>query len=503
MSSGVDSGGIVAAAVMLPAAVAFGAGWLAWQSGKLMVEANRVADKKVAEKRNQQEAAARQRKMAAFSGHDHLVKTCGQLLDELAHSGADTCVSSAAQLEKVKFELRKICAKPISDDVVLLERQNTLDYLKLDSILQMKKNLYTLKLTGTELYSGLSVADLMDDLRVAFSSVPISEVAGNNVAAADPRTLERRQLNKRLSEVTGQIIGALEFVESLTKGYGLNDANNAWFHSCFNGVEEQIKNLCSPTTSNPSLKKGVRRLEEMLQQFNMLRPSIEHDKNEFDALYPVYQQAAQALGEPVLDGRQFKSLEALKDQMRYLEERRDKAAQCAVLYQKLGHSAYMCFAWDEELKAMGYSVRTRKEISELVKARPNHAKLGDFSLPFYQWDQKSTTQFYSISPQCELQLIVHEDGAVSMQTMSSGSDTGQIRRDQEHHCQQMRALHENLRRNWFVLYDYQETAPAKQITRVAAWRMSSENIWRGAEEQLITEQRNRETSGTNQSVGRN
>ena len=36
MSSGVDSGGIVAAAVMLPVGVAFGAGWLAWQGGKLL-----------------------------------------------------------------------------------------------------------------------------------------------------------------------------------------------------------------------------------------------------------------------------------------------------------------------------------------------------------------------------------------------------------------------------------------------------------------------------------
>lgn len=51
MSSGVDSGGIIAAAVMLPVGVAFGAGWLAWQGGKLIVEANRVADRQIAEKK--------------------------------------------------------------------------------------------------------------------------------------------------------------------------------------------------------------------------------------------------------------------------------------------------------------------------------------------------------------------------------------------------------------------------------------------------------------------
>lgn len=51
MSSEVDSGGIVAAAVMLPVGIAFGAGWLAWQGGKLLFEANRAVDRQIAEKK--------------------------------------------------------------------------------------------------------------------------------------------------------------------------------------------------------------------------------------------------------------------------------------------------------------------------------------------------------------------------------------------------------------------------------------------------------------------
>jgi len=50
MSSGVDAGGGIAAAVILPAAVAYGAGWLAWQGGKLLLEVNRAADRQIAEK---------------------------------------------------------------------------------------------------------------------------------------------------------------------------------------------------------------------------------------------------------------------------------------------------------------------------------------------------------------------------------------------------------------------------------------------------------------------
>ena len=65
MSSEVDGIGIIAAPVILPAAVAFGAGWLAWQGGKLLIEANRSVDRQIAEKKRQLEEAARHRKMAA------------------------------------------------------------------------------------------------------------------------------------------------------------------------------------------------------------------------------------------------------------------------------------------------------------------------------------------------------------------------------------------------------------------------------------------------------
>lgn len=50
MSSGVEADGIVAAAVILPVAAAYGAGWLAWRGGKLLIEANRAVDRQIAEK---------------------------------------------------------------------------------------------------------------------------------------------------------------------------------------------------------------------------------------------------------------------------------------------------------------------------------------------------------------------------------------------------------------------------------------------------------------------
>lgn len=495
MSSGAEAGGSIAGAVILPAVVAYGAGWLAWQSGKLIVEANRAVDRQIAEKKHQMEAAAKQRRMAAEAGHDQLVNTCRQLLEELENTSHNADAAAIVRLETMKGELRRIAGSPVPGDIIQLETQNVMGYIKLDSIVRNREQLSSVITANEVLYYGLSLADLMDDLRVAFGAFSIGAMSGQNVAAADPAVLERAELNGRLSDVAGRIEAALEFVQDIAVNYGMSAGNSAWFRSCFTGVDAQIRQLCLPTTNNDSLKKGIRRLEEMMQQYDMMLPSIEHRKNQMDALYTVYQQAAKALGEPVYAIRHFKSLQALEEQMHYLKKRSQRAAECAQLREKLGHTAYMCYAWDEELKAMGYSVRTRKKITDMVRINPEHAKLGQQALPFYQWTQEAMTQFYTVSPQCALQLIVHEDGTVSMQTLAEGSDTEGIRNTQRHHCQQLRQLHEKLRQNWFILYDYEETAPAEDMTTVAAWRASDRNVWRDSDRIIVDQRTQQSTSG--------
>lgn len=53
MSSGTDSGGVIALAVTAPVAIAFGAGWLAWQGGKLLYEANEKVNRQIADKKKE------------------------------------------------------------------------------------------------------------------------------------------------------------------------------------------------------------------------------------------------------------------------------------------------------------------------------------------------------------------------------------------------------------------------------------------------------------------
>ena len=495
MSSEVESGGVVAAAVALPVGVAFGVGWLAWQSGKLLIEANRAADRHIAEKKRQLAEAAMHRKHAALAVHSQLVDMCTQLLHKIEGDIDAASIIDFTELNQLQTELNNICHESIPDDVMQIESLNSIGYLKLDKIVAKHQYLSGLKIEKDDrnLYHGLSLADLMLDMKAAIAAAEIHATSGKDIKAANPIVLERAELNKRLSKITARTMSALDRVEELSATYGLSASDNAWFHSCFNGVDKQIEVLYLPSTTNEKLKRGIRSLESMLEQYDTLMPIIEEDQKKFAALYQVYIDASKALREPVADIRSFKSLKDLENRLLELKKRSEKAQECAEIYQKLGPEAYICFAWDQELRALGYSVHARKDIEKMAQYKPQHAQVGEGKLPFYRWSGDDLTQLYSMASECSLQVIVHDDGSVTMKAISDAKDE-QTKAIQSEHCSLLGRLHENLRKNWFVMYDYQETTPPEETTSVAEWFNSAESAWSADKRELIGERQKERNS---------
>ena len=491
MSSEIVGGGQIAPAVALPAAAALsaaavlsvaavlGSGWLVWKAGKLLVGANDAIDRSIEEKRRQRLEMEHQRKLTAKAGHRQMEAMCAGILEELRAAGGDS-----AEAEAIRQELRQICDDPLPEDVMGMERRNLADMARLERITARHRRLRETRIADAEAAKSLSVADMMDSLRLAAEAAGITETRAGDVRVANPQVLERASLNQRLSEVSARVMAALEFVVDLAENYGLSQANNVWFQSCFNGVDKRIETMCSPAASNAELKKGIRSLEEIMDQYEMLQPTLEKEKQRLAALYPVYADAARALGEPVHRLKHFKSSDALEAAMRELDMRARRAEECAEIYRRLGPAAYMCYAWDEELRAMGYAVHTRKEIAQSVRHRPERAKLGEVEIPFYEWDQGAMTQLYRVSSECDLQLIVHQDGSVTMQTIAdreAGAEN--VVAAQKGHCSRIKELHQRLKENWFILYDSRETAPAESLFSMDMWLDAEDNIWAKAARQ--------------------
>lgn len=479
MSSHVEAGGIVAAAVILPASVAFGAGWLAWKGGRLLVEANREADRQMAEKKREREEVACRRKMAAIAAHDQLVDTCTQVLSQLEAGNANGDDECSPETEQLKNELFSICGEIMPDDTLQIESLTTLGYFKLDKIVRQRSQIASVTMDRSEngIYQSASVADHMDEVRMAAGSMPVHSTKGQNVVAVNPNLLERLKLNEEFSLVTTKVMDALETIETLSNTYGITSSGSAWFRSCFNGVDMEIERLCKPTTSNQELKKGIYRLRDAMEQYETMLPSIEKDLKRKGALYKVYVEASRALGEDVLDIKAFKNSSVLEKKLSYLQDRARRAQECANIYKKLGSAAYMCYAWDQELKSMGYGACTSEKVAEIANGKPVHAKVGENKIPFYIWNDSDLTQLYSVGEQCDLQVIVHDDGSVSMQTIAEkkGENVIQMQRG---HCSQLNTMYERLKKNWFISYDHEETESPEEIKTVVEWRSSSGFSWR-------------------------
>ena len=155
--------------------------------------------------------------------------------------------------------------------------------------------------------------------------------------------------------------------------------------------------------------------------------------------------------------------------MRRLEGRSAKVAQCAKLYKKLGAAGYMCFAVDQELKAMGYSVYSRENVTRMLRRTPENLQAGEITMPFYHWHDGGMTQFYKIDDNCTMQLIVHEDGTTSMQVLAMTEAQERIVMQQKTHCDNMKELERRLRENWFIIQHLRETADAEQVKAYIQW----------------------------------
>lgn len=480
MSSEVDAGGLVAGAVILPVAVAFGAGWLAWQGGKLLIEAGQAVNREVEETKRIIAERALQRKKLAYATREHLVDMCNGILKELDEIMPTVDVSDYEAIERLKRELITIINLDIPEDVSRLEGTNLLGFSKVEEIVSKQKIIKDISLSHSNEsgYKKYAVVDLMADFKIALMAATINETVGTNINAADPIVIERAKLNDKFVAIVSKIMLSLEHVEKLTEEYGLSEASSKWLHSCFNGIDSSIAMLSQPTTSNDDLKKGIKRLEGMMEQYEMMIPSIDKACVEIQALYKVYVEASNALGEKIEKKKTFKNSNDLETRLKELKERSKRAEQCAEIYKKLGKNAYICYAWDQELSALGYVVHSRKEIMEKANVKPQHAQIGEVKMPYYKWSESEMTQLYSITEKCDLQVIVHEDGTVSMKTIANGSKENAVEATQSSHCSKLKRLHENLRKNWFLIYDYEERESAEKVMSFGKWFSAEDNEWR-------------------------
>lgn len=487
MSSGVAAGGaaggaLIAAAVVMPAAVIAGTGWAAFEAGKFLINVGIAMNDAAEEKRLEILEKANQRKKLALENHKNLTEVCTKLMAELDGRIKTAGGPERESLVVLKAEIKAIVDAPVPSDSESIEGTNVAGFAKLDRIVAKQKKLMEVCITMDSDSTKHTVADLIASFKVAIMSAAISETRGMDVVAADPEIIERAELNDRFLTVVGRLMHALEHVGKLSMKYGFTEPMRNWMHMCFDGKDKQIMHLSSPTTNNTELKKGILSLEDAMKYYDKTIVAINKECMELHAMYEMYVEVCKALDEPIKAKSEFKNADELQAALEYLRKRNEKAKKCAEIYKRLGKNAYICYAWDQELQKLGYSIHDRRTIIEKAELIPEYAKLGEKEMPFYMWKEEELTQLYSVADECDLQVIVHEDGTVTMKAIADGDKERAAATTEKSICSKMAELISNLKKNWFLSYDYHEEAAAEDIVTFEEWRDAEDNVWNNQEQ---------------------
>ncbi len=487
MSSEVEGAvAVVAVAVATPAVAAIaiagavaGAGWVAWKAGQGLVELNHLADRKIAEKKQELQAQANQRKQVAVSAHKQLQTVAAQLLAQVeeGEKNGSLPAQEAAQMRK---ELLEICHATAPADATQLEALTTKSYVVLHRIARQHQRLLEMAkaVPADNLEKSVAAIHILEKLRVGIMAMEIRATAGQDVQAADPAVLERAQLDERLVAITDKIVAALGFVNALDTQYGLSPAARTWFTSCFNGVDELVKMLCDPSTTNEQLKRGIRRLEEAFEGYMLSASGIEQDAKEKWALYEVYALVAQQLGEKVRDIHDFRDAAEIEEQLVYLQKREQKAAQCAKIYQQLGHKAYLCMALDQSLAKMGYTTHSRDSAKALLGDElPAYGEMENGQkIPFYQWTDEELAQLYALEEDGSLHVTVDENGTAYIRVIADKADEKTAKKQEKLCFRLTQELRDILFADWFISYEMEEKQSPQVVITAEMWSANERGV---------------------------
>lgn len=468
--------GVVAApavAVVALAGVVVGAGWAAWKAGQGLLEINRVADRKIAEKKRELQAKANQRKNVAVAAQRQLADVAGQMLAEIEEGVKNGILPANAETEQLKQELMQICQATVSGDVAQIEGMTAKHHAVLDRVARRQQQLLQLAKTVPvdNLEKCKATIQLLEGLRVGIMAMGIHACAGENVQAADPAVLERAKLHKRFIAVTDKVVAALGFIHTLDSQCGLTPASRTWFTSCFNGVDDLVAMLCDPSATNEQLKRGISRLEDALDGYVTTVDGIEAETKEKWSLYTIYAPVAEMLGEQVRDIHDFKDAAEIEETLHYLRAREEKAEKCSKIYAKLGHKAYLCYALDQSLQKMGYTTHSAKTVEDMLgDTPPARGKTADGkALPFYQWNDAELAQLYSVAGESSLHVTVDDDGTAYIRVIADKDDEKTTHRQEKLCFKLSQELRDMLFNDWFISYVMEEKQSAQVVVTVEDW----------------------------------
>lgn len=482
-------GGVALLSAGTAVAAVYGAGWLLYQSGNLIYQLGKGLENAVAEREERLAREMEDRERRAVNEVERIVATGRTLLAKLNDcrsnlSAASTDVNMLTRIQDIHTRLQIVIDAPLQLSLEVLEVQNLKNMAALERLAREVCEIErTCGTAGGAIAFGVNAAsDLLSDLAGMFEKSYVSDtICGENVQAIAPAAVKRKRLQEELCDRILRIQNALQTEAERFRRFPVAKGDSEYLHSLFDGIDKRVDALCANDCSIENLEKGVHRLGQMLEQYSFFSSALERKEAEFTTLYGVYAEAQRGLGGHVKHSYEFLDVDELKKTLEGIKAKIDRAQLCADIYKKLGHDAYLCYAVEEELRALGYKVFSGSGFEKKLGKKLQPLSIDGIQTSICEM-ANGKTQLFQFSPCCNVQLIVRPDGQMTMETIMDGNNERRTVQDQIRHCGQRELLQKRLRENWFVDYSVEELTPPQHITTAAGWRGRTNVRYTGEQE---------------------
>lgn len=463
VATGVIAGGAVIGAAIVALTPIAASGYAVYKLGSAINNVLLKEQNKALEIEYKKQAQLKIRKEKAIHIHNDIVLECRSIIDYIEKNEVFQITELKDLREKIVKAITEICNQNIMEDIVDLELQNEKNILLVKSyIKELKEDSRTFirNKENAERFNAYveSVENIYENLKIENYNYIY------NICVDKSEDVELRKLNMHLEKLIYELSVALEREIHRFETVPIKSTDIKALNKIFNNIRKEIEFKRKQKLDIATYKNLISSIEIKMDEYYVLQSMMDKEEYKFLMLYLSYKDACNKSGIEFKDEVEFDSYEELEQAVVETRKRLEKMQKCAEVYHKIGKEAYICMAFENELSRLNYTSVTKEKAQRITNKILNNAHIGDELSPFYEMQNDSLMQVYHVSDNVGVQLIIHNDGSSTLETILLNEENEEnAKKIQKEHCEKSKRLAQALRENWFIEADFDEVKSPNEI----------------------------------------
>lgn len=447
-----------ALAVLTPVAAGYGV----YKAGITIKDMLVREHQEALERQYREEAQARARMEMEKRIREEIIDKCQRYINELQRDMNNESNDVSKYAKELISKLNVICEKTVRD-IDSLEMQNQSDDHHIDELVRSYKAQRDCIISNIK--ESDRVTSFLCSIDRLFESLTTTDYGFvHDISIKDNEQVQLTKLHSQAEKLIEEFYTCVNREIDRFSNYPISSVEIDRIAILFNNIREEIMAL-STEKEKWVIENRIQAISRRMEAYYTDKALLDKEQEKFMNLYLRYKKSFEETGEEYKEAIEFDTYDELEAAVSYRVKQLKRMQYCSELYLKMGHEAYICMAFEMELKRLDYIAESKEMAEHILKQELQYAQMGGKKTPFYKHDNNSVTRIFKAGSNTELQLIIHADGSTTMETIAL-NDTleNAVREVQKVHCAKSKLLEKALKDNWFITVKYDEQRSSDNIS---------------------------------------